>query len=356
MSSMPLISRLSCWIFHSPRLFFVGCVLVLIIFKCGIGESSLLEQKAAMAANPFVNPFDGDKHYLFSTYLSPFLMWCLGLSSPKAFFYFHLVFAFLFTFLFARTAFLWLPDSLARISLIIFAALPASSTVYFWVGSDSSTLFLMMLALFFHQKSMVVLLIGILLGLQDFEKVALASGILLLCNVLLHVVDCQNKHNFVFSIGFALVLLLGVFLGKQLLLYWIKHFEIAVYSNRMNFVKDNTLWLIKMFFSRMHLSVYAALGTSWLVALWIIFKEQYGKIFALGLLCCFLVLLLALDHSRIFAMVSFLLLAQFVLFNRALLEKFFQHPENVVFFLCLWLIVPFMWILAQVYFAHSFWE
>ena len=82
-----------------------------------------------------------------------------------------------------------------------------------------------------------------------------------------------------------------------------------------------------------------------------VFNEKYGKFFGLALLCCFLVLIIAMDHTRVFALISLPLMAQFILFNQNLLSKI-TKPWAALF-CCLWLIAPFVWILVETHFTMT---
>ena len=152
------ISRL---IFNSPRTLFIVAVWVIVVVKSGFGIFNL-ELLAQLAENPFTNPItEPHLHFLFWSWLTPFLMWTLGIATPTGVLCFFIFFSIAFTLLFILTAWRFLPDHLARISLLIFAAMPTSGTVYFLICTDSLTLFLMMAALLFpdykNQKFLLLL-------------------------------------------------------------------------------------------------------------------------------------------------------------------------------------------------------
>ena len=292
------MKTLQRFIFESPPAKFIAIVWAVMLFKSGIGFTNF-EVQAVMAEYPFFNPIvDPAFHYIFWTWLSPFLLWCLNITTEAGAFYFHLFFSIAFTLLFLHTAWRFLPEHLARLSFLIFAAMPVSNTAYFWVGTDSLTLFLMMasLALPFSKKSplaLVILTIGVLLGLQDFEKTIIAASAL-----------------------FA-----------------------TTYFNRGGGVA------LTFFFYNFQQSFYSGLGIAWLVAFYVILKMPYGKIFGAALVACLAVLLIAVDHTRVFALISFPLMAQFVLFNREVLGKI--TPQMATLFFVAWLILPFIWILQS---------
>ena len=320
------MKTLQRFIFESPPAKFIAIVWAVMLFKSGIGFTNF-EVQAVMAEYPFFNPIvDPAFHYIFWTWLSPFLLWCLNITTEAGAFYFHLFFSIAFTLLFLHTAWRFLPEHLARLSFLIFAAMPVSNTAYFWVGTDSLTLFLMMasLALPFSKKSplaLVILTIGVLLGLQDFEKTIIAASALFATTYFNRGVGGGG----------------GVALFARLCAY--------VDFRRIFWLQNNLPRALTFFFYNFQQSFYSGLGIAWLVAFYVILKMPYGKIFGAALVACLAVLLIAVDHTRVFALISFPLMAQFVLFNREVLGKI--TPQMATLFFVAWLILPFIWILQS---------
>lgn len=339
------MKTLQRFIFESPPAKFIAIVWAVMLFKSGIGFTNF-EVQAVMAEYPFFNPIvDPAFHYIFWTWLSPFLLWCLNITTEAGAFYFHLFFSIAFTLLFLHTAWRFLPEHLARLSFLIFAAMPVSNTAYFWVGTDSLTLFLMMasLALPFSKKSplaLVILTIGVLLGLQDFEKTIIAASALFATTYF-----NRGGGEWLYSPAFALTLIFGAFIGKFILLGVVAYFDITVNSGRIFWLQNNLPRALTFFFYNFQQSFYSGLGIAWLVAFYVILKMPYGKIFGAALVACLAVLLIAVDHTRVFALISFPLMAQFVLFNREVLGKI--TPQMATLFFVAWLILPFIWILQS---------
>ncbi len=145
---MQLAGQVERLIFAAPASRLVTAVLLLGLVKTGVWQIPNFGASRLIAQDPFTNPFqDPNAHALYWSWLGPFLAWLLGATSPAAFFALHLVLSVGFTVLFIVTAFSHLPEREARISLVLFSVLPVSATAFFWVSTDSLTLFLMMLAL-----------------------------------------------------------------------------------------------------------------------------------------------------------------------------------------------------------------
>ena len=136
-----------------------------------------------------INPFDESiidnkhAHYLYYNFFGGYVANLLKINTKLSFFLFQLFFSFLFNFLFFYLIFKELNRKYAVYSLIIFLILPVSTTVFFWVGYDSITLSLMILSVLFRKELFIVLVLGILLGLQHFELGFLSSLSVLVLNI-----------------------------------------------------------------------------------------------------------------------------------------------------------------------------
>lgn len=338
------LNYLNRFIFETPFWLFVLSLWVLMVFKSGLAQAVPLDPVVSLAISPFENIIgENFSHYIFFTWLAPFLMWCLSIDNEDGVLYFSFFFTILYTLLFFFTARRFLPDKLARISLLIFASISASSTVYFWICPDSLTLFLMLLALVipFQKMPWAIFIIGALLGLQDFEKIVIGAAALAFATHFSQ--KDKDAPKFLYSPTFALTLILGAVFGKLLLTWIIYYFDIQIDTNRFDWIGQYFMFLLSSFFKLFQHSFYSCLGVGWLVVFYVIFNEKYGKWFGLMILGCFFILTIALDHTRIFAMITFLLMAQFILFNRALLEKF--TPQIASIYFAIWLIAPFEWVL-----------
>ena len=209
---MVLIERIERLLFDSSRSAFIGIVLFVSWCKSGISYIPNIEMSQMIAANPFRNPFtDPYTHYLYWNWLSPFVAWLIGADTRATFFLFHLVLALAFTALFIVVTFRRLPERQARTALLVFAALPVSGTIYYWVGMDAAALLLILIPLVFHRSPIVPLVAGIALGMQHAEQGIVAAGALLATTL----VAMRMRLDTPYSWKFSTTWMAGIVTGKD---------------------------------------------------------------------------------------------------------------------------------------------
>jgi hypothetical protein len=222
--------------------------------------------------------------------------------------------------------------------LVLFSVLPVSATAYFWVSTDSLTLFLILLALAFPEYALVTILSGVALGMQHFEQGFVAVGGLLFALILSR---RYQDTTLPYSPKFAILWLIGVLMGKLLLIGLFEYFSIDVNSGRVYFLSQHFRLLLKVSFFYFHIIAWSVLGLGWLAALRYVDWGRKTIPFFLTLLgFCFLIPISA-DQTRVLAVVTFPLLATYWLFNRDFLEKITQ--TEYAFLFILWVLVPWAW-------------
>lgn len=326
-------------VFESQTWKFILLILAITLIRTGIWQIPNLELSLQIAQDPFNNPFtDNDAHYLFWNWLGPFLAWLVGAKSKAAFFLFHLAFSAAFSLLFIRIVFARFSNQTARSALILFSVLPVSATAYFWVSTDSLTLFLILLALAFPEYALVTFLSGVALGMQHFEQGFVAVGGLLFSQILSR---RYQDTTLPYSPKFAILWFIGVVAGKLLLLGLFNYLSIEVNSGRLYFLSQHFRLLLKVSFFYFHIIAWSVLGLGWLAALRYVDWGRKTIPFFLTLLgFCFLIPISA-DQTRVLAVVTFPLLATYWLFNRDFLEKITR--TEYAFLFILWVLVPWAW-------------
>ncbi|MDP1547727.1 MAG: hypothetical protein Q8L87_17100 [Anaerolineales bacterium] len=326
-------------IFESPTWKFILLVFAITLVRTGIWQIPNLELSLQIAQDPFNNPFtDNDAHYLFWNWLGPFLAWLVGAKSKAAFFLLHLTFSIAFTLLFIRIAFSRFSNQTARSALILFSVLPVSATAYFWVSTDSLTLFLILLALAFPEYALVTVISGVALGMQHFEQGFVAAGGLLFAQFL------SKKFTdspLPYSPAFTILWLIGVHAGKTVLIGLFDYFSIEINSGRAYFLSQHFRLLLKVSFFYFHIIAWSVLGLGWLVALRYIDWGRKTIPFFLALFGFCLLIPISADQTRVLAIVTFPLLATYWLFNRDFLEKL--SKTEVAFLFVLWILIPWAW-------------
>src|SRR6202044_3238257 len=143
-----------------------------------------------------------------------------------------------------------------RISLLLFTILPVSATAYFWVGYDSITLFLMLLALAYPERLLLAGVAGALLGLQHFEQGLLGAGGLLLATFLSRRQGDATTH----SLRHGLALLVGVLVGKAGLagIFW--EYAIEIKISRLEWLRQSLGKIVSQFFLHFQYAVWSIFG------------------------------------------------------------------------------------------------
>ncbi len=327
------------FIYQSAAWKLVLLILLVTLLKTGIWCIPDLSSSRLIAFNPFINPFaDPNTHYLYWSWLEPFLAWRIGATGQMSFFIFHLFFSLAFTALFLKVAFTRLTTGAARTSLVLFALLPVSATSYFWLGMDSLTLALMMLALAVSRKLLFVLLIGIALGMQHFEQSFCGAGAVLLALFLSN----RMKAEIEFSVRWAVALIGGTIVGKIGLIVLFHVFGVSVNSGRIFWIQSHLGLLLSQFFFHSHAILWSVLGLGWLVA---IKYAEYGwrsVPFFTALVGLLGLLPFSGDQTRVLAVTTFFLIAVYWLLNPEFLSRLDGQFTSWIFLV--WLISPWAWV------------
>jgi hypothetical protein len=337
---MQLAAQVERLLFVAPASRLVAAVLLIGLIKTGVWQIPNFGASRLIAQNPFANPFqDPNAHALYWSWLGPFLAWLIDATSPPAFFLFHLVFSAGFAALFIATAFRHLPAREARVSLVLFAVLPVSATAFFWVSTDSLTLFLMMLALALPPRWPVAALFGTALGMQHFEQAFFGFGGLLVALLLSRWGGGQAAER---PLRWVLALLLGTMAGKLALVGLFQSLGVQVNSGRLYWLKEHLPLLVEQFFFHLHVILFSVLGLGWLVAVKYLERGRESLPFPVALGGLMLLLPISGDQTRVLAVVTFPLLTIFWLLNGRFLASLSNRSAAWLFLA--WVIVPWGWV------------
>lgn len=328
------------FIFQSPTWKFVSILLAVAAVKTGVWYIPNLWEMRAIAQNPFVNPFLGEPnlHYIVWSWLGPFLAWLVHARGKGSFFLFHLAFSVGFTLLFVRLVLARLSPRNARVSLVLFSLLPVSATAYFWVGPDSITLFLMLVALSFPRHPLVSLVAGVGLGMQHFEQSVLGTLGLLVATAW----SGRRGETLAYPLKSCTFLLAGTIAGRLGLSAIFSHWAIEVNSGRVYFLRHHLGIILGQFFLHFQAIVWSLFGIGWLAVLryWALGRRAIP--FLSGVACLLLLLPISGDQTRVGAVVTFLLVAVYLLLNEDFLGSI--QPIEVAVVFVLWLFVPWSWV------------
>lgn len=301
------LAAIERFLFEAPAWKVVCATFLVLLVKVGIWPIPNFELSRQVALDPFANPFTIElQHYLWWNWFSPFIAWLIGATGPRAFLLLHLAFAVGFLAVFVRTLFARLPDREARVALVLFASLPIAGEPLYWICFDSLTLLLMAAALALPRRPLACLLIGVGLGLQHFEQASIGAFAVLFAFGVAMLLRAGRPH---YPLSWALALFAGTVAGKLLLLGVVSHWQIVVNSGRPYWLKMYLPQMLEQFFLHWQVVLFSALGLGWLIALR---YAEAGRAAVPTLLTLFGLLFLlpiSADQTRVFAIVSFLLIA-----------------------------------------------
>jgi len=263
---MKVIENIERLLFKSPVWVFVMMLYLMTLIKTGVWAIPNLSMSLELAQNPFTNPLPNpDDHYIFWSWLGNYFAWVIGARTLLSFFLFHLVCNIAFSAILIATLFSRFSDTTARKALIVFSLFPVSATAYFWVGMDSLTLLIMLLALVTERFRWMTFVLGVALGMQHFEQGTVAVAVLLL--ITLGSTQRRNTLGIVYTAPFCGVLLLGVIAGKLGLIALFHHYGIVIHSDRVAFLKHNVYSFFHQFFFHAQAILWAVLGLGWLIVI-----------------------------------------------------------------------------------------
>lgn len=331
---MSILKKLERIIYEIPTWQFVFLVIAIAFLKSGIGIYPAMPFYKSVILNPFI----AKDSYLFMSWLGSFLAWLIGVKHYNSLIKLYFIFSLAFTFLFIRIAFVNLSKEMARSSIVLFTILPISSLAYYWIGYDSITLFLIMLALAYPRYAIVTLVIGVCLGMQHFEESILAAAGLTLAILLNKFSGSALKY----SLKFCFLWCLGIVIGKLVLMGIFWHYDIFIENGRGDALKNTLHIYWYEFFYNFYTIIYSVLGLGWLVALRYAECKKLAIPFFVPLFGLLLMLPMVADQTRVLAVLIFPLIFVYWLSNPGFLEKLFKHEISLLFLL--WMLLPWSWV------------
>lgn len=338
---MKILLKIEEFVFKSNIYKFIGISIALMLFKSGLYFIPSLHNSFLLSQNPFINPFDNpNNHYLMWTWLAPFLAWFLSINSFFYFYIFHLLFSIFFIFLFFRIIFKRLGDFDGRKAVVIFLSLPVSWTSFYWSGTDSIILFLLLMIFYFPLNPFFIFLIGFFIGLQHFE-----IGIFASISLIISIYLAKRTINFFeYKLNLGLYLLGGIILGKILLILIFNSNNIEVNSGRFYYLINNTHFRgLEDLFLYFHPIIWSVLGPGWLVFFKYLELRKESIPFSIVFISLIILLTpLILDQTRVLAVVTFPIIFIFWLSNKNFLKIINKREISILFLLTI--LIPMGWV------------
>lgn len=333
-------ARLAAFVLEAPRWKLLAVLFVAMFFRTGLTfvAPALLPIAQDPYRNPFSNPYE---HYLFWSWLGPALAHHLGATTAVSFTLFHLAFSLAFTALVVRWLFTILDERRARVALLVFALVPVSAVSYYWVFTDSLTLFLLACTLYFPRSWPVVLALGVALGMQHFEQAFVGASAALFAILWARRRGARPRYDW----PWALALLVGAIAGKLVLVALFRHLDIHVNSGRWWWLAKAWGIMLRRFLYSYHFALFSAFGAGWLVVLrWFRHRTPQLRPVAFALLGLLLLMPISDDPTRVYAIVTFPLLCVFILSDGDFLASLDRAAIGLL--ALLFLVVPFVFVWA----------
>ena len=332
---MRFIDKICHFIYHSSRVRLIVAGLGISFIKTGVWYVPNIDGWWPMSLNPFRNPFhDPLGQYVFWNWLGPFLAWLLHIRNPTSFMYFHLCFAIAFTVSFLWYIFSTFQETQARTAFVIFLSFGSSAMGYYWIGMDSITLALMMFIVLVRHHPVAALLLGVALGMQHFEQGFFAFGAVLFALIY----SRWLKTTTAFSLRWAICAFLGVLLGKLVLVLLFWHLHIHITDRRYYFGHYYHMFL-EMFYYHVQYILWSFLGAGWFAVAKFADRGKRTIPFFVALAGLMLLQLTVSDETRVFWIVSFPLLAVYLVLDTEFLDYIGSGVTASVF--AIWLFAPF---------------
>ena len=309
------------------------------LIKSGIWVFPAIYASFVVSQMPFQQPFaNPDDQYLMTTWFASYFANILGIKTLASFIVLHFFFAVFSIYLLYRFIRKNVELSEQGKSLLLFAMLPATTTIFYWVGMDSFTFLIMVLFLNFKKWPAFTLLIGLIGGLHHFEILFISSSSLLLFQLLRNLPKFKSKETFsIFNF------LLGICLGKALLTIIFRSHNILVSKNRVSIGLDGLKTNLELITKYGFLIYWSMLGVIWFVLIVALLKRNRDS-FALliSLLVPFFIVFFVRDSSRVIQLTSFLTVAFGLVSNKNVLQSI--SNKQVKFIFSIWILIPWVWI------------
>ncbi len=326
----------------SANLFSITFLIALL--KSGIWVFPAIYASFIISQQPFEQPFSNPSdQYLMTTWFASYFAHVIGIKTLASFIILHFLFAMVAVYLLFRFIKKNVGQTELGKSILLFAMLPAVSTIFYWVGMDSFTFLVMVSFLNLRGRPLPTLIIGVIGGLHHFE-ILLLSIFSLLVFESLRGLSKVKKREIISSFSF----LLGIALGKVFLTLIFDINNVLIAKGRTSIGLDGLRENLDLVSKYGFLIYWSMLGILWVVLIRAI-AERNRESFALSvsLLIPFLVVFFVRDSSRVIQLTSFLTVAVGLLSNQHFLQRITFKQIKLI--LLAWLIIPWVWVWQGVF-------
>jgi len=330
--------------FLSKKANLFSITFLIALVKSGIWVFPAIYSSFVISQQPFKQPFSNPAdQYLMTTWFSSYFAHILGIKTLASFIFLHFVFAFSAVYLLFRYIRKNVDLSEQGKSILLFAMLPAVSTIFYWVGMDSFTLLVMVLFLNIRKLPYITIFIGTIGGLHHFEILFISAASLCVFEIIRgnfksRVKEVQSTFSFI----------VGIVLGKIFLIFIFRAHDVVISKNRVSIGLDGLKSNLDLI-SKFGLLIYwSMLGVIWFVLVNALIKRNRDSLaLFLSLLIPVFIVFFVRDSSRVIQLTSFLTIAVGLLSNKKILEEISIKQTKLI--LMFWLLIPWVWVWQRVF-------
>lgn len=335
MRALRLVDRL---LYETRPAVFGSVLLTLLVLKTGVWWVPNIVESARLAQNPFAPiPGAGEGSYITWSWLGSFIGWVFGLTGTGTFLILHGCFSVAFVAVMIALFSRRLDSRGARVALVLFVLLPGTGFVFYWIGQDSLTFLLWALILAFPSNLPVAAVLGLGLGMQHFEQASVGVGLLLLSALTARVVGGAAR----FPVRSTIVVGSGIVVGRLLLMYIFQANGMEPVT-RGALAQERYVEFLAMFLKHVHVVLWGLLGVAWFVLVRHLDLGRRSLPVVLPLVAAILVVTAVADQSRVFAVITFPVIAVHWLLNPDFLSRLRRREVGLLF--SSWLVLPYAWV------------
>jgi hypothetical protein len=313
------LDRATNWLFQLGFGKFLSLLMFFAIVRNGLLFVPNIELVRIISLNPSHCPDmlrqSQGSYYLLTSFLGPILAWALGANRN----YFHLALMHLGFFVLLFLLILYqtrraLGDTFARCVTIAFAVLPISTTVFTWLGNSDTFTCLLGSALLVFRSPIILLIIGLLQGLNHFEQ-----GVFIILFAILAQWIVRSEWKEIRATR-QLWAVAGLLLGRGGLYAWLIWHDFPISYDRLDWVRDLGLPAFYNVLANTPAIIFSLFNVFWgFVLLLGVVASQKRLAAFLGFLVLFMASLipasLTLDVTRVFALISWPIVMVFLLWS-----------------------------------------
>ena len=337
------VSALQRVVFDSPRWAFLVVMAVIALAKTGLWFFPNTWLVVDIAVDPFRNPFPPEYlgHDAMWTWLVAFVAHVLHATTVPAYVLLNAAFALIFVAVIVWSMFARLPERLARTGTIVFAMLPASWLGIYGIGPDGLTLLLIAVALVGAARWWLVVIAGVLLGMQHAELALVGAFTVILSDL---AARRWGGSRSTIDWRFGVRLAASVVVGRLLLMGIFAITGIGMPGNRLDWIEAyGGVLAVRAYFGWPWL-LWSVLGIAWLVAALHLRQGKASLSLFLPLGALVLLTPMVYDQTRVLAIAVLPLAYRCWLSDRGFLRSI--GPRNTVWLAVVWAVVPVIFVLG----------